>query len=222
MARAARRPPATSTARHAAAAVLVAAAFHRLLALSVLLVAGAAQSSFDASGEQLVLLPSLAHPGGALLQPLVAAAGPLLVPLVRWDTLHYLGAASPRPLPTSSSAHLSWWGSGYAYEHTLAFQPGLPALLRWAGRLGTSGEPETWQIEQSLVITTALAVLASALAPVLLVLYVPHAPFRTQALTDDYCGQRNKQHLGTTPVRAPDRSHLNLVSFTCDLDFANA
>lgn len=161
--------------RTAVSLVLVATALHRLVAVSILVLCGIAQSSFDASGQQLVLLASRTQPGASKIQGIARTIRTFLTSFVRWDTLHFLGAAAPRPIPTPASAIPAWWEGGYAYEHSLAFQPGLPALLRWTGYVGTSGSSESWNVELSILLTTILAIVAGALTPVLLFLYVPLA-----------------------------------------------
>lgn len=81
--------------------------------------------------------------------------------LIRWDSLHFLGLASPDALP----ATFSDGSGGYLSEPSLAFQPGLVWLLRGTGWLGRGA---VWNISSAISVTSALAVLASALAPVLL------------------------------------------------------
>lgn len=164
--------PSALPTRIAVSLVLTATVLHRLVAVSILVLSGVAQGSFDASGQQLVLLASRIQPGASRLQDLAGTIRPFLTPFVRWDTLHFLGAAAPRPIPTPASTMPAWWEGGYAYEHSLAFQPGLSFLLRWTGYVGTSRSPEDWNVEQSILLTTTLAIMAGALAPVLLLLYV--------------------------------------------------
>lgn len=81
--------------------------------------------------------------------------------LVRWDSIHFLGAASPEPLPASGD---EVGGGGYQWEQTLAFQPGLVWLLRLAG-YSVQGR---WSLDAAVGWTTVLAVLSSSLCPLLL------------------------------------------------------
>lgn len=79
--------------------------------------------------------------------------------LIRWDSIHFLGAASPSSLPAGSAG-----AGGYRYESTLAFQPGLVWLLRLCG----SQTGLSWSWTQAVVVVSALAVLLSAATPPLL------------------------------------------------------
>ncbi|PWN20921.1 NAD(P)-binding protein [Microstroma glucosiphilum] len=123
---------------------------HRLLVLSSLLLLPYLIPPFDSSA-QLQLPTTNSIP--TILRPVSN--------LVRWDSLHFLGLASPDALPATPSSG----SGGYLSEQSLAFQPGLVWLLRGTGWLG--GEA-SWNSSLAVYITSAMAVLASTLAPVLL------------------------------------------------------
>lgn len=122
---------------------------HRLLALLILFAIPLAVQPFDSSA-QLLSSPSNASPWR------------LSNYLVRWDSLHFLGAASPEALPPVGDMASS--DGGYQWENTLAFQPALVWLLRFAGNMGAGG----WNIDASVGWTTAFALLSSSLCPPLL------------------------------------------------------
>lgn len=132
---------------------------HRLLVLaSLLLLPNLFLSPFDSSPELQLLLSPHASPALAWLSA-----------LVRWDSVHFLGMASPAALP-GGVAGVGAGGppeatlGGYVWEHSLAFQPGLVWLLRLAGQLGRT----VWSPAQAIGFTSLLAVAASSLCPALL------------------------------------------------------
>ncbi|KDN49607.1 glycosyltransferase family 76 protein [Tilletiaria anomala UBC 951] len=127
--------------------ILIFTLAHRLFAFVLLQLCGQLLPSFDASASILLLSVS-------------PSLKPWLVPLVRWDTLHFLGVASPKALSRFGQA----LPGGYAYEHSLAFQPGLPVLMRQLG----SSTHGTWSLQQSIVMSTLLAWVCSCLSPWLL------------------------------------------------------
>ncbi|WFC95756.1 ER membrane glycoprotein subunit of the GPI transamidase complex-like protein [Malassezia brasiliensis] len=113
----------------------------RVVCVSLLLVAAHAQQAFDTSGELVQY---------TFGQPVDEAVwNTWAVPFVRWDTVYFVAAA----------AH------GYTYEQMLAFQPGIVAVLRAAGYLGT---PEAWSPTRAVMVGTLAANAASTLAPLLL------------------------------------------------------
>lgn len=95
----------------------------------------------------------------------------LALPFLRWDTLHFLGIASPRSLPSPHSVlHASYGLQDVAYglsaEHSLAFQPGIIGLLRLAGYHDTAGA--SWSPSQSLLLVSILSTVISCTLPFLL------------------------------------------------------
>ncbi|SJX65610.1 related to GPI18-mannosyltransferase [Sporisorium reilianum f. sp. reilianum] len=126
----------------------------RLVSVTLLIVASQLQQAFNTSHELLSysLDPHTAHG---------LSAGPFkwALALVRWDTVYFVASASP----SVDSVH----SGGYAWEQTLAFQPGIVALLRVAGYLTPSLSGE-WSPTSAILVTAVLANLAAALSPVLL------------------------------------------------------
>lgn len=72
---------------------------------------------------------------------------------VRWDTVYFLSLAEPH--------------HGYAWEQSLAFQPGIVYLLRATGYI-TPSLDGAWSATSALILTTLLANVATLLSPVLL------------------------------------------------------
>lgn len=131
------------------ASLLRAAFVVRALTIIGLFLFHGLQQSFDTS-SLLLLAPHAA-----------------LAPLVRWDTLYFLAAASPTALPSLVQGDAEKLSGGYAYEQVLAFQPGLVALLRAAGYAWTDG----WSVNAAILGGTVAATLASIIAPLLLFRY---------------------------------------------------
>ena len=134
---------------------------HRLLAFFILQLSAQLIPRFDSSASLLLLSASPSR------------WRPWLAPLIRWDTLHFLGVASPEQLPPSptqaslhdaASAAAGGTAGGYLFEHSLAFQAGLPMIMRVAGGIGT----RSWSAEQAVIVTTVLAWICSILSPPLL------------------------------------------------------
>lgn len=138
----------------AAQARLLRLSFFVRIALVILLVVTAhLQQAFDTSHELLSysLDPSTAHG---------LSTGPFkwVLSFIRWDTIYFLAAASP-----SSPLHRG----GYAWEQTLAFQPGIIGLLHLCGYV-TPQLDGTWSPTAAILVTTLLANLATLVGPVLL------------------------------------------------------
>lgn len=115
---------------------------HRCLVLASLFALSTFTLPFDTSAH----LQLDRHDGDAdrsFLRRLASA-------LVRWDTVHFLGAASP---------------PGIEWEHTLAFQPGLIWLLRLAGYCNAAGQ---WNSTGAVILTSVTGTVTSCLAPPLL------------------------------------------------------
>ncbi len=150
---------------------------HRAACFALLQISAQLLPHFDSSAYLLFLRKS---------SPRASSATAWLSPLIRWDTLHFLGVASPDPLPPSPDglAPASALG-GYEAEHTLAFQAGVPALLRWAGKVASSVTGQEWSIEQAVTLATAAALVCSILSPVLLFMCVYAMMFsRCRAISD--------------------------------------
>ncbi len=122
--------------------------------LVTLLVLASHQQAFDTSHELLsyALDPQTLH-------GLSAGSFRWALVLVRWDTVYFLAAASASP----SSIH----AGGYNWEQTLAFQPGIIALLRACGYV-TPSLDGTWSPTSAILMATLLANLAAILSPLLL------------------------------------------------------
>lgn len=120
----------------------------RLLAIFLLLTSSAVQQAFDTSPNLLSYsLDPQSHHG--------LSSGPFkwLLFFVRWDTIYFLSSASP--------------DLGYQWEQSLAFQPGIIALLRLTGYVTPSFDGK-WSPTAAVLGTTLLANIAATLAPVLL------------------------------------------------------
>lgn len=140
--------------------------FHRIFSYILLLVSSNFQRHFDTSST-LQLLTSL--PTSSPILNLLA------IPLLRWDGLHFLGIASPIPLPippSTSSERISIPPSfGYSSEHSLAFQSGLEWILRFDGYVSSylNGDQKVeWNAIHSVLLASLLAGLLSLLSPLLL------------------------------------------------------
>lgn len=136
---------------------------HRCAVLAILFLSNIAQLPFDSSARIQLQLD-------ATSSPLFTS---LALPFLKWDTLHFLGMASRRPLPLPSSASSSGQdpsqarGGGLQFEHSLAFQPGIMWLLRLLGSQSI-GQDYRWNPAQAVVLTSMLATVVGALQPVLL------------------------------------------------------
>lgn len=123
--------------------------FHRLLVLLLLLCLPLVLRPFDTSSQLQLLLNDGRTP---------SMPTRLLSNLIRWDSIHFLGLASPVGLPDSDAQ------GGYQWEHSLAFQPGIIWLLRLAG-LSFGGR---WSPTSSIAIVSLLSWVVSSLTPMLL------------------------------------------------------
>lgn len=138
--------------------------FHRLILIATLLFSSALQLPFDSSASIQLQLDATHY------LPLTSLA----LPFLRWDTLHFLAMASPRPLPLPSSASSSGQhpyqarGGGLQFEKSLAFQPGIIWLLKILGNRFMSLEDLEWNPSQAVLLTSALATVLGALQPALL------------------------------------------------------
>ena len=136
-------------------------AVHRGLAVGVLFLAAAAQSPFDSSAWIQLRLDATFTPVSTLCA----------LPFLRWDSLHFLAMASPRPLPLPFSTFSGGEqprqarGGGTQYEQSLAFQPGIIWVLKLLGSRGSAWE---WSPSQAVLLTSALAAVVSAFLPLLL------------------------------------------------------
>lgn len=147
---------------------------HRVLALTTLVAASLLQPAhFDTSAQLLLSLDATSPSGRGRWLTRVASA------LTRWDTLHFLGVASPRPLPLPRGlVHDRGWhvadkqgtaaGGGLQHEHSLAWQPGIIWLLRLAGYRSLDGLLQSWSPVQAVLLVSLLATAVSCLLPVLL------------------------------------------------------
>ena len=144
--------------------------FHRLSAMSILLIAAKYVQHFDSSAYLQLILDSKSRTSNSFNLKHQYAFSTL-----RWDILHFLGIASPRPLPLSDQLNLSmqqqFWsplkgfGGGLQYENSIAFQPGIIWILRLAGFNMKEGL-KSWNPIQSLWITSSLAMIISIILPV--------------------------------------------------------
>jgi phosphatidylinositol glycan class V len=137
---------------------------HRCALVTTLYICSGLQTPFDSSaGIQLQL--------DATHSPLLTS---LALPLLRWDTLHFLAMASPRPLPLPSSTSSSGQdpsqarGGGLQYENSFAFQPGIVWLLKLLGRRSFDRDGIDWNPSQAVILTSVVASVLSILQPVLL------------------------------------------------------
>lgn len=129
---------------------------HRLVSLALLVIFSVFQTPFDTSSRLLLDLDG--HNFPARTQGIWSLAGPLL----RWDTTHFLGIASPRSLPPSEPRATAF--AGLSAEHHFAFQSGIVTLLRFCGGLLSS----SWAPRQALLVTAVVSTLTSLLSPSLL------------------------------------------------------
>ena len=120
----------------------------RIAAVFALLCCASIQQAFDTSHELLSysLDPDTLHG---------LSAGPFrwVRAFVRWDTIYFLSAAAP--------------SGGYVWEQTLAFQPGIVALLRVLGYV-TPSLDGSWSPTSALILATLAGNLAATVSPVLL------------------------------------------------------
>lgn len=148
-------------------AILKLTILHRIFVYILLFISSQSQRNFDTS-PSLQLLTSFSSSSPIL--------NLLTLPLLRWDGLHFLGVASPIPLPippSTSSEHVQIPPSfGYNSEHTLAWQSGLEWILRATGWIGSSLEFNEgewkWNSVQSILFTSLLAGILSLFSPLLL------------------------------------------------------
>ncbi|KAJ9475495.1 GPI mannosyltransferase 2 [Pseudozyma hubeiensis] len=129
----------------------------RLASITLLVIISHLQQAFDTSHELLSfsLDPLTSH-------GLSAGGFKWLLAFVRWDTIYFVAAASP-----SSSTTVGVHQGGYATEQSLAFQPGIVALLRIAGYV-TPSLDGAWSPTAAILVITALANAAAVASPVLL------------------------------------------------------
>ncbi|PWN37208.1 uncharacterized protein FA14DRAFT_187335 [Meira miltonrushii] len=148
---------------------------HRILAIVTLLLSAKFVQHFDSSASLQLILDkeSRTSTSFGLLRHYAFSS-------LRWDVLHFLGVASPRPLPLSDQLDLSapvqqqFWsplkgfGGGLQYENSIAFQPGIIWLLRLTGYPSYTTEegPRSWDPIRSLWITSTLATIISITLPV--------------------------------------------------------
>jgi GPI mannosyltransferase 2 len=149
--------------------------FHRLLSISILLLSAKYMQHFDSSASLQLILDKESKNG--LLRQYAFST-------LRWDILHFLGVASPRPLPLSDQINpfipiqqqiwspLKGSGGGLRYENSIAFQPGIIWILRLTGyplsMLQSTGQEkaESWNPIHSLCITSSLATFVSIVLPI--------------------------------------------------------
>jgi phosphatidylinositol glycan class V len=137
-------------------------AIHRGLTIAVLFFSAIILSPFDSSPWIQLRLDATSSPLSTLFA----------LPLLRWDSLHFLAMASPRSLPLPASISYAGQlpsqagGGGIHLEQSLAFQPGIVWLLRLLGSRGN--DVMTWNPTQALYMTSLVATMLSILSPVLL------------------------------------------------------
>lgn len=138
---------------------------HRIAILILLNITSRLQLPFDTSTSLLVQLDSTALPYSSSLS----------LSFARWDTLHFLTQASPRPIPLarfdaiSGLSPRSSAGGGLQYDFSFAFQPGIVWLLRYLGyRQWYSNEEESWSPSQAILLTSLLAIGLSSILPLML------------------------------------------------------
>lgn len=151
---------------------------HRILAIFTLLLSAKFVQHFDSSASLQLSLDKESRTSTSFVLLRQYAFSSL-----RWDVLHFLGIASPRPLPLSDQLDLSmpiqqqFWsplkgfGGGLQYENSIAFQPGIIWILRLAGYPFSmlskmKEEPRSWDPIRSLWITSTLATVVSIALPV--------------------------------------------------------
>lgn len=175
------RSEAATTAALDAARIARWTALHRAACIALLVLAAHLQTPFDSSPTlqlQLDATPPTSSP--RILKRLAS-------PFLRWDTLHFLGIASPRPLPASDVLHASTAyalqanrsASGLRLEHSLAFQPAILWMLRLAGyrplqafMWSAGGDAMTWDPAQAVLLVSILAAAVSSFSPALLYWWV--------------------------------------------------
>lgn len=152
---------------------------HRIISVAMLLFCSGRQTLFDSSPFLMLQLDSGLQsktkdnvgPGGN-----TSSLSRIAPALVRWDSLHFLGIASPRPLPLPDpslvdiSQLVRSGGGGLYAEHSLAFQPAIVWLLRLCGytwHTSERGANRVWDPSQAIVITSLLATVASLALPIL-------------------------------------------------------
>lgn len=130
----------------------------RILSVTLLIATSHLQQAFDTSHELLsyTLDPHTSH-------SLSAGSFNWTLAFVRWDTIYFLASASPYHASSTGSVHQG----GYAWEQTLAFQPGIIGLLRLTGYL-TPTMDGSWSPTAAILVTMLLANVAAAASVVLL------------------------------------------------------
>lgn len=137
---------------------------HRSALIALVLISACVQSPFDSSAWIQLQLDATQSPLSTLFA----------LPLVRWDTLHFLASASPRPLPLPYSiSHPEQnprqaQGGGLQLESSLAFQPGIIWLLRILGCRSIKCSDVEWNPSQAVLLTSALSTIVGLVQPALL------------------------------------------------------
>ncbi|ETS65225.1 hypothetical protein PaG_00294 [Moesziomyces aphidis] len=127
----------------------------RIASVGALILNAQLQQAFDTSHE---LLAFALDPNGA--HGLSTGHFRWLLAFVRWDTVYFLAAASPT---AAEGLHVG----GYRWEHMLAFQPGIVALLRILGYV-TPSLDGSWSPTSAVLLAATLANVAAVVAPLLL------------------------------------------------------
>lgn len=122
--------------------------YARIASVSLLVLSSHLQHAFDTSH---VLLSYSLDPDSQ--HGLSAGRFQWALALLRWDTIYFVASASP--------AH------GYQWEQTLAFQPGIVALLRALGYVTPSLDGD-WSPTSAILLCALLANVAALFSPVLL------------------------------------------------------
>ncbi|SPO31286.1 related to GPI18 - mannosyltransferase [Ustilago trichophora] len=127
----------------------------RILSIIFLIISSQLIQAFDTSHTLLSysLDPSTSH-------SLSSGAFNWLLAFVRWDTIYFLSSAAPTSLNTIHTG-------GYAWEQTLAFQPGIIAILRACGYV-TPEMDGRWSPTAAILLTTLLGNVLAVVSPVLL------------------------------------------------------
>ncbi|SPO30064.1 related to GPI18 - mannosyltransferase [Ustilago trichophora] len=127
----------------------------RFLSITLLILSSHLQQAFDTSHTLLSysLDPLTSH-------GLSSGSFNWLLAFVRWDTIYFLSSAAPTSLNTIHTG-------GYEWEQTLAFQPGIIALLRGSGFV-TPEMDGRWSPTTAVLFTTLFGNGLAVAGPVLL------------------------------------------------------
>lgn len=137
------------------ATILTLSLLHRLFVFACLIVLPFLIAPFDSSADLQLLLGS----DGSIVNRIASH-------LIRWDSLHFLGLASPTAVPSSPGRTSKEDGlGGYVYEHSLAFQPGIIYVLRVAGYVSSGSG---WDIGMAVLLSSFAAAVVSSAHSVLL------------------------------------------------------